>query len=296
MFIMKPIVLYLKYSDRAPWKLWKLKKILKSIFTINPFIVIIDNKSAGRQYELLDRDTAIIGGDNSDWEFSGWQKALHLLEEKIRGNYDPIVFVNDSFMNYGGCFLEERTYAELEESHKSGALTGVVDKSDLDMRVSGYDVGSWIRSNAFIMPVDLAYSVQPLNHINEGNIDLYIGRECGGEYFAKNADVSKDLREHMIQWLEKHWHKRFSIKSNRGLFRQKAKAMLNEKIMTAKVRSLKRPICGYSPVDGSSIAVIRRILRKGLLPAPILRQKCHRREISGLACTQKNRRRKNSNE
>lgn len=185
-------------------KIVEVKKILKRIYSFIPFIIVIDNKSEGRQYELIDKNMAIIGGDNSDWEFSGWQRALHVLEQQIRGVYDPIIFVNDSFLNYGGCFLEECSYAWLEEGHKSGALTGVVDKSDLDMRVSGYEVGSWIRSNAFIMPVNLAYGVQPLNHINEKNIDSLIERDYRGRYFVESADVSKDLQEHIIQWLEKN--------------------------------------------------------------------------------------------
>jgi len=114
------------------------------------------------------------------------------------------------------------------------SLCGKVDSIDqsIDLSFLGYNVNSWICSNAFFGSVDI------FNKINIDNTALFDIDKIviDIERFLNCNDLSLALRRHIYLWLSESWHSKFNPRENVKLFKNKTKAILNEKLLTAKAK------------------------------------------------------------
>jgi len=216
-----------KYTDSIPYAFGNLNKI-----NAEKTYVIVDNKNCKKNTEIFE-NVHLIAGDNTNWEFSGWQKGLNYVKNNIQ--CDVILFLNDSLRSYWRPPLEEK---DLEDMMlfclNKNSLCGKIDSIDqsIDLSFLGYKVNSWICSNAFFGSVDIFNKINidnsPLFNIDHIVIDI--------EKFISCQELSLDLRKHIYLWLSKYWHSKFNPKENIELFKNKTKAILNEKLLTAKAR------------------------------------------------------------
>src|SRR5258707_13256708 len=58
--------------------------------------IVIDNALPAELSKELGPDSRLIGGDNTWWEFSGWQRAIDQLGSEVK-KYDVVQFVSFAF-------------------------------------------------------------------------------------------------------------------------------------------------------------------------------------------------------
>lgn len=216
-----------KYADSIPYVFGNLNKI-----NSEKTYIIVDNKNCKKNTEIFE-NVHILGGDNTNWEFSGWQKGLNYVKKNI--NCDVVLFLNDSLRSYWRPLLEEK---ELDSMMlfclNKNSLCGKIDSVNKSSNLSflGYNTNSWICSNAFFGGVDV------FNKINVDNTALFDIDKIviNIEKFLDCPDLSLALREHIYSWLSRSWHSKFNPKENVELFKNKTKAILNEKLLTAKAK------------------------------------------------------------
>ncbi|HFQ81981.1 MAG TPA: hypothetical protein ENK33_11510 [Desulfobacterales bacterium] len=110
----------------------------------------VDNKSE----EEIKRDGNVytMGGDNTWREFSGWQKGVEAIK-LLKLNCDLVLIVNDMFLKPGPSFLQDYSNREiLKRSMEGNKIIGRIDTVNQQYRVFGYDVSSWVCTNAFFAP------------------------------------------------------------------------------------------------------------------------------------------------
>jgi len=83
---------YSKYPDSFAYIVGQLNKL-----SCKKKYFIINNKRIKKKNEIFD-NVYILPGDNSNWEFSGWQKGLDYIRKNI--DCDLILFTNDSLNSH----------------------------------------------------------------------------------------------------------------------------------------------------------------------------------------------------
>lgn len=212
-------------------------------------LVRIDNA----QESLAARETGpyefTIGGDNTSWEFSGWQRGLDFAI--ARGiAFDHAVFVNDAFLNgerdrFGlsqiRAFVNAHTICRAQRG-----LLGKIDRAHLSAEIDGLDTSQWIRSCAFAMDRTTATSM-PLAAIDPRGSARFLTEEYTGRILRAEAPVSPSFDAFLTDWISRRWRGGQTIgASNWPFIRLKVIAILNERLLTARLFARGTPVwaCG----------------------------------------------------
>ena len=233
---MKLCVIYLTYDPSK--YVHSFEYIVGNLNVVDADVeyIVVDNFNCKTQTETFG-NVHLIAGDNKNFEFSGWQKGLDYANENIK--YDYILFCNDSLRSYEHKVLEHQNlnkliYKSCAENLFFGKRDAVVGK---DFNFMGYQTGSWVCTNVFAGPAEI------FKFANIDNSDLFdidvIASDV--DVFLNNHSIGKDLRNHIYVWLSYYWHRKFDVRSNLQLFKNKTKCILNEMLLTAKIKE-----CGYN--------------------------------------------------
>ena len=72
--------------------------------------IVVDNYNEDLFLEVYG-NIHVLSGDNTNWEFSGWQKGLIYIKENIE--CDLIMFLNDSLRSYKHEILRMKRFEEM---------------------------------------------------------------------------------------------------------------------------------------------------------------------------------------
>jgi len=212
-------------------------------------LLIVDNKLAG-QYQAKRFGALYINGDNSQQEFSGWQRGVDYLAANFNLiEDDVIVFLNDTVhrRNYavGGDRYFENYLIINDGSAPNVGAAGYLDDFPKEVCVNGLKFSTWIRSNLFAMNWATVKIVTPLAFpfpVNE-----IFDNTNPHRFWSEQALMSpnwiayisswlfgcEDQRfpEYRLKWLR---HQKLSHE-NRQYFQNKAISILNEHYFTARL-------------------------------------------------------------
>ena len=227
---LKIAVVYLQYDrNKYPYSFQYTSGLLNKI-NCNIEYVVVDNYNQDESLEIHG-NVHILSGDNTNWEFSGWQKGLTYVKENI--DCDLILFINDSLRSYRYKMLEMPCLGEMFKSCvKRNLLLGKVDSTGRgNFGFLGYNLNAWVCTNVFAGSREVFAECQ-VDNSYLFDIDSIVKDV---DKFLKNDQLGEDLRNHIYSWLSYSWHSKFNVRENLGLFKNKTKAILNEKLLTAKI-------------------------------------------------------------
>lgn len=237
-------------------------------------LVRIDNA-----HESLDpRETGpnefAIGGDNASWEFSGWQRGLDFAI--ARGiAFDHVVFVNDAFLN-GELGPEPFGLLEIREllnpytlAQLQTGLLGRVDLNRFPVVIDGLDAGRWVRSCAFAMDRSTAEGIR-LVAVDPAGAERFLPRDFSKELLLPDAPVNREFADFLVRWISTRWRRAQQVDaSNWPFIRGKLTAILNERLLTARLRAKGVPICEGGPVAlGTGAPMLTRLPDARISSAP----------------------------
>lgn len=228
---LKVAVVYLQYDrNKYPYSFQYASGLLNKI-NCDIEYVVVDNYNQDNILEVHG-NVHILSGNNTNWEFSGWQKGLEYVKENIE--CDLILFLNDSLRSYQYKMLEMGFFEELLRlAYNGNLLLGKVDSTGRgSFNFLGYNLNSWVCSNAFAGSYEI-FKDSDIDSSHLFDIDSIIKDV---DQFLNNDQIGLDLRNHIYNWLSYSWHSKFDVRENLELFKNKTKAILNEKLLTAKIR------------------------------------------------------------
>jgi hypothetical protein len=198
-------------------------------------IYFIDNGENG-----VPEDGAVakyVAGDNSSWEFSGWDAALDSLPE-IRDE-DLFVFCNDTFCFHRKWDLDSRdrfvnSFLRLVDFGGAG-IAGEVNSFRRRFALGGVRMNRWVSTYLFALPGGLLNKMGGKLCVDEAMFDrLVLGVSEGKIHWGQ--DIDPILASHLDSWMfpknrKRGWYNsyRTSTETKFG----KIKAILNEKWVTA---------------------------------------------------------------
>jgi hypothetical protein len=227
----KIAIIYLQYDkDKYPYSFPYVFGHLNKLSYDKQYF-LIDNKVESGGVQKFD-NVFVLPGDNSNWEFSGWQKGLDYVKNNI--DCDLVLFLNDSLTSYRDHKMLELNMLEeiLDHSFSNSIFCGRLDMVEHEMYFMDYDVRSWICTNCFAAPRSL------FENVDIDNSHLFEVEDIAKslDFFMSSDKLNKGLKTHIYNWLTYQWHGRFDINSDIQLFKNKTKAILNEKLLTVKIR------------------------------------------------------------
>lgn len=215
-----------------------------------PLIGVIDNQLAESHFQELSDNMLLIGGNNYNREFSGWDCAIRKLSEiAVLEDNCPIVLANDSFhRSYGTGWLSLFTRHHVERALKRGAIIGWIDRYPKSVDAFGGSFRRWIRTNFFIMNAGTLAKLTPL--AISGDTSAWFGADKSN-FFSAAAPLSLEHRQYISDFLfglkqssyRGKWH---SQKKNENesidFFRSKALSIISEHRMSAAASALGIPL------------------------------------------------------
>lgn len=243
------VVLFLIHSDKYLNEgLLEIDKILNRMFSsFTVSFTIIDN--ANSIDEKNNNNQYFIHGDNSCFDFSGWDKGYRFaLKNNLIKDDSIILFANDTFFQRsysdGENFLDIFDKGIIENKDLTKTVIGYIDDFPKNVVINDITYNSWIRSNIFFIPANIMKKIGALAF----DFPKYrIFSEDKNKFWSDDPLISENWKAYISSWLfgienEKfpeyklHWLKAQSLKDeNWTFFQKKAMTILSEHYLTARL-------------------------------------------------------------
>ncbi len=243
-------VVFVEYNpDRYAGAFDRLKSYIGSSSRGRVVFVVVNNRDEGADFKVVDDRTFYVQGNNTDREFSGWQKGVDfLLQRNIP--FDVVLFVNEAFEAVQTSYLRSHSASWISlKARFCGSAFGAIDTLWEKTKIEGKSTRAWINTNCFFMPRSLLNKLRTIASLDDRSMDKYLPRDFPrtGELFHEDSPVNSVYREHLVSWLTEDWHGRLELdESTWPEFRAKTKAIFNEALLSIRIRELGRFILPYS--------------------------------------------------
>lgn len=219
--------------------------LLKKIDPNSKLIVVSNNFNLKENY---------IQGDNTNWEFSGWDKALatiNLLDT------DSIIFANDTFMYnnpYGRVkkIFVERIFSYVYNKNKiktGGYICGSTSGLEHSYEILNFKADYWVSTYLFLMSGKLVNELGNKISMDLNTLDSLV--KLDNKKFIFDNSISKNMQEHLQEWLypkenvKAAWYKATTTSDDVKI--KKVKTILNEKYLSAFCKTNNGKIIDINP-------------------------------------------------
>jgi hypothetical protein len=263
--IARVIVFYL-YADQKRYgaSLAVLEYMLSRCRGLDITLITIDNFGESKPVTRPSDRRYDIGGDNSQWEFSGWKTGVEFCRQ--RGfDADIALFVNDSFLNWADrkCDLYwcRNAFNTLTLAKARNIAFGRVFEEAPGTVILGHPIGRYLQTHLFAMPFSLAKRLQ-FTYLTETEISDLMSSEFRDEWFLGGSEkmVSEVFQRELVHYLRREWRGGLApSESNWPLLRAKSVAMINERLLSSEIE---RYNCEIWAVGNGRVASGCSALRK----------------------------------
>lgn len=204
-------------------------------------VIVVDNALPAKLIEQTPQ-RALIGGDNSAWEFTGFDCGLRFVGSRI-WQYDLVHFATSAFNTLYTDYLDRFDEALLALVARHPVSIGHIDCYNEPVELLGFRLQHWIRSCFFFVPPAEALMLGSFASLTDGR-PFFSGDPA--QPFRHDAPISENYRRYILDWLTGEdigqgvrWHSRLSLtKETLQSFEGKALAILNEQLLSARLRAM----------------------------------------------------------
>lgn len=230
------------YQDYLEDALVLFKDILNSLS--GDFELIVVDNSQNNMTPAVDNDYVTIAGNNSAWEFSGWDRGIAYIREHCSYDSNTIfIFANDTVNKHRTfTWLDKRAFVSgfgkmpLDRPCICGAVNEI-NAEDKNITVYGMQTDKWVTTYLFAVNAKLFDLYEQFDQSAKFDAALV---SCSREGFAFDSGaISDKLSRHLHNWLlpacpGSGWYGAGKIRAgDTVLLRNKLKAILSEKYLTA---------------------------------------------------------------
>lgn len=216
-------------------------------------VLMIDNALDRSHEERLGHGVTLVGGDNSAWEFSAWDRGVEHLGHRLDG-YDFVHLATSAFRQLYVRYLDRFDADMLSLVAGRAAAVGHIDHYNSPVVLFGRRSQAWLRSSFVLLPPTELRLLGSLVSVIDRD-DFFSGDPAAP--FRVAAPLSASYRQNVLGWLTgegtgqgMEWHSRFVLSEQTlGFFEDKAAAILNEQMLTNRLRAQ-----GCSIVDATWLA------------------------------------------
>ncbi|MEM7349431.1 MAG: hypothetical protein AAF657_01400, partial [Acidobacteriota bacterium] len=237
-------VVFVQY-DRRKYAL-ALERLVGLLTRLQRFdfeILVVDNAHPGDWQHDVSAKMTQIGGDNSAWEFSAFDRGVAFLADRQPAT-SLYVFATDAFLAYGAEYLELIDDETLAACVDLQAAVGWVDSFGHRLELLGHSYRDWARTSLLLLPSATVSTFSPL--ATPFASAAIFGTSCEAP-FLPSAPLSQQLRQRLLAWLtrqptevalEEVWHSQIDLDDTTlPFFTAKASAILREHLLSARLQA-----------------------------------------------------------
>lgn len=227
----------------------RLDRFSEQVFPNDPQATIIVDNRGGADHEVSSHAKYnVIVGENSNREFSGWDKGIEALAKGTDLiDTSTVLLANDTFhRNYGEDYLSQFKRRDTKSRVRKGQIVGYVDSYPREIQLFDLCLRSWVRTSIVICSWKALQGLLPLSIPIP---DSEIFSEDPHEFFLPNAPLSANYQDYIKTWLfqahapdaEFHssWHSKTKIDENNfSALKAKARSILAEHFLSARAKRL----------------------------------------------------------
>jgi hypothetical protein len=220
-------------------------------------IILVDNALPREHEEVLAPGVTLIGGDNSSWEFSAFDRALAHAGDRVF-SYDFVHLATSAFNTLYVAYLERFTTALLMAARGRPACIGHIDCYNEPIGVLGYYGQHWVRSCFLFVPPGELRALGSLVSAADGA--PFFSKDPAHP-FRSDAPLSPNYQRYIHDWLTGQdvgqgvrWHTRYELSAQTlPVFEAKARMILNEHLLGLRLRAL-----GCASIDVTWLSAMLR--------------------------------------
>jgi hypothetical protein len=204
-------------------------------------VVIVDNACAGDVIAEADH-RVVIGGDNRSFEFSGFDRGVRWIGERL-DQFDLIHFATSAFHTLYVAYLERFTTAVLRALDRRPVCLGHIDCYNDPIQLLGVTSQHWMRTGFFVLPPREVRLLGRFADIPDGSL-LFSGDPTAP--FRPDAPLSGNYQKYISDWLlggdigqGVTWHSSFGLTPETlPAFERKARCIATEQWLGIRLRAL----------------------------------------------------------
>lgn len=229
--------------------------------------LVIDNSINYEYFSEKEKNVFVINGDNSEREFSGWTRGLIKVRE-LELNYQVALFINEAYIAYNDSYIDKYFNIAVKRCLRHNAAVGLFDKNETGRELISKDLTfkKWLRSNIVLLPNQILTKLDSFIFISNSEFEEIIPAEFPqnvntyNDYFSDSIMINDEFKFKIFNWLTNQWHSRFDLNpQNWGLFRMKAKAIINEALFGQTINFMGFKTLWYAP---RFIVYFNKLIRK----------------------------------
>lgn len=212
--------------------------------------IVVDNKISN-DYENATSKNIVISGDNSYFEFSGWQRGLDYAKSRYACSpNDVCILINDtihrrSYSTGGDRFFEDFVIKKPSSEWPQKWAAGYIDDFPTPTSILGLHFSTWIRSNFVVFNWECIQFITPL--LFPFSDDTLFSEHLADGFWKADAPLSDNWKAYIACWLfgeesskfpeyRLNWlHCQPLSHANHAIFRRKAVCILSEHYLTARL-------------------------------------------------------------
>ena len=246
-------VLYLLYPSgkryRKETPIRALKNILSRLRS-KYILIYINNAEEGTSVRKISDREYEIGGDNSFFEFSGWQKGIDFVKQN-NIPCEAFLFVNDTFLESSFLHRQLINQQSVECAIRHQALVGKKMFSSVSGTIMGNALDAYIRTHIFITSSRVINSLKSIVSINTQTVErFFVDRyQPGLALFKENAPLSEEIKNFIFSHVTSVWRRKKTYDAESfQLLRGKAASILNSFLLSIRAKQWGYPLISYGKV------------------------------------------------
>ena len=224
-------------QTKYPNSFFYFKKFLQFIEMPNRVIIVDNSKDMFDEYAY--KNVTVLKSNDDLWDFGAWQHGIDYVHQNNL-SYDAILFVNESHSAPGHNLLQNICTDDsvIKAIHSNDILGAKVNSYCNDVRIKDYIIKDFIRTNCFILSKKMIRELVTIWSVDHSFLDLCISPGKTFPYFKDDAPLCDNLKKGFIYCLTKDWHSKFILYNDWDLFRMKSLALMNEYLLSARVKEV----------------------------------------------------------
>jgi hypothetical protein len=233
-------VLYL-YADRSryPRSYPALERIVSGLHGYDAQIVLIDNFNEGKPVRELSPGRFDMGGDNTQWEFTGWRVGMDFIRDRARDE-DVVLFANDSFLNrahlgYDAAWFRHAFNSLTLDMVGPTTAMGRIWEPEVPYTIGGRRIDYYLQTHFLAVGWAVCRALS-LPFVRAEDVDALLPVRWNGSWFTDSVFINDPMKKDIQDHLTGSWQFRLEPSEKTWpVLRGKSVATLNESLFTREI-------------------------------------------------------------
>lgn len=232
-----------KYYEKALYELNELAKKTSGSSNYKLLVVNNNNQLDLSKFDYLRSKIDFIEGDNTGFEFSGWDVATAYLRTNYNITNSYIAYANDTFCHHRKWgFYQKYKFSHAFKYFIQSNISGLCGEKNIfsnKVNLNNVELDGWISTYLFMISTDFLINnnVKFDNATNKESCFFSVITENEIKF---NSNFDEELAKHLNSWLFPSNEKNGWYKANDSSLiekRNKLKSILNEKLLSANIKN-----------------------------------------------------------